>query len=240
MFYTLIREKKYNEFCDLYLEKGHLCREMPLEYGDLDAGNYVFALLGLKDYPQIIRVCDEEIRKEREESNKYDMSKSFFWLGLSIAYFRQKEYEKASDAIKSAIKTAYQDISRTEVPCIMYYESVVTGNAQMKRESIKILKSRLRVKHSDNAEFGNAKLLLGKINSTGLLDAMSEYKQESLRYKKTVSALFYIAVKCYEDGDIDGCKLHLYKAQQLYRENTAVTMMFEYYLSEMWLEDLGV
>ena len=163
------------------------------------------------------------------------MSKNFFWIGLSIAYWGQGEYEKAADAIKSAAKTAYQDISRTQAPCIMFFEAVATGNEQLRRESKKILNSRLRVKGSNSAEFAKAKFLTNKIDSNELLNQKNEYKADSLRCKHTAAALFYIAVKCYDNRDIDGCKKNLHKVLQLYDENTVVTSQFEFYLAQMWL-----
>lgn len=238
-YFTLIREKKYKEFCELYLEKGHLRKIQPLEYGDVDAGNYVFALLGLQDYTTAVQICQEEIRKEQQESTKYDMSKSFFWIGLSIAYFMQREYAMAADSIRAATKTAYQDIARTQAPCIMYYESVIIGDNQLLKESKKILNSRLRSKGSERVEFATARFLTKKINSEQMLSQISNDNADSLHYKHLMEALFYTAVKYYEVGDVEKCQKSLHNACELYNTNTVVAMMYEYYLAESWLKELS-
>ena len=44
-YYSLMLEKRYREFCEVYREKGHLCKENPAEYGDLQPGSQVRALV---------------------------------------------------------------------------------------------------------------------------------------------------------------------------------------------------
>ena len=50
--YSLILEKRYQEFCDVYREKGHLCKTNPGEYGDLQPGSQVRALLAIGEYEE--------------------------------------------------------------------------------------------------------------------------------------------------------------------------------------------
>ena len=90
--YSLILEKRYQEFCDVYREKGHLCKTDPGEYGDLQPGSQVRALLALGEYAEAARVCRDMMRQETEESARrgYDARSSIWLIDLAIACMKQE------------------------------------------------------------------------------------------------------------------------------------------------------
>ena len=124
--YSLILEKRYQEFCDVYREKGHLCKTDPGEYGDLQPGSQVRALLALGEYAEAARVCRDMMRQETEESARrgYDAHSSIWLIDLAIACMKQGHYAEAAQAIREAPHTNYQP-NRIQAPCLMYYMAVV-------------------------------------------------------------------------------------------------------------------
>lgn len=131
--FQLIENKQFQKFCELYERKSHL-RATTADYADLMPGNYMRALLGAKKIEQLIEFCQNEV-KRREQ---IDRTTTDFYIGLSIGYFLQNNFDKAGKALIDGSKAKYQDIARTEVACIMYWESVSTHNDVLKRESKKI------------------------------------------------------------------------------------------------------
>ena len=130
--FQLIENKQFQKFCELYERKSHL-RATTADYADLMPGNYMRALLGAKKIEQLIEFCQNEV-KRREQ---IDRTTTDFYIGLSIGYFLQNNFDKAGKALIDGSKAKYQDIARTEVACIMYWESVSTHNDVLKRESVK-------------------------------------------------------------------------------------------------------
>ena len=132
--YSLILEKRYQEFCDVYQEKGHLCKTDPGEYGDLQPGSQARALLALGEYAEAARVCRDMMRQEVEESARrgYDARSSIWLIDLAIAYMKQGHYAEAAQAIREAPHTNYQP-NRIQAPCLMYYMAVVMEGEDLKR-----------------------------------------------------------------------------------------------------------
>ena len=64
-YYSLILEKRYREFCEVYREKSHLSKTNPAEYGDLQPGSQVRALLELGEYEEAAQVCRRMEQAER-------------------------------------------------------------------------------------------------------------------------------------------------------------------------------
>ena len=116
------------------------------------------ALLGAKKIEQLIEFCQNEV-KRREQ---IDRTTTDFYIGLSIGYFLQNNFDKAGKALIDGSKAKYQDIARTEVACIMYWESVSTHNDVLKRESKKILKKSLASK-SFPTQFSNCGFSPGSV-----------------------------------------------------------------------------
>lgn len=168
--YSLILEKRYQEFCDVYREKGHLCKTNPGEYGDLQPGSQVRALLAIGEYEDAAQVCRQMIQQEAEESARrgYDARSSIWLIDLSIACMKQGRYAEAAQAIREAPHTNYQP-NRIQAPCLMYYMAVVMEDQALKRESVKVLNARLRTKAGAEPAFAPVRFLRDKIDERQLL-----------------------------------------------------------------------
>lgn len=236
--YTLIMEKRYQEFCDLYREKSHLCKSNPQEYGDLLPGSYVQALLGLGEYEEVIRVCQQELQKEADNSVQwgFNASSAYTRIDLGTAYMKLGRYDEAAQAIREAPRAAYQS-NRIQAPCLMYYMAVAMEDDKLKRESIRVLNARLRAKAATGPAFAPVRFLRDKIDEKQLLAETAAETQPTLYLRKLVPALFLIAVKRYEKGDIDGCRQSLKETCALYEKDHIVVMCPEYFLAESWLAE---
>ena len=203
--YSLILEKRYQEFCDVYQEKGHLCKTDPGEYGDLQPGSQVRALLALGEYAEAARVCRDMMRQEVEESARrgYDARSSIWLIDLAIAYMKQGHYAEAAQAIREAPHTNYQP-NRIQAPCLMYYMAVVMENKDLKRESVKVLNTRLRTKVGTEPAFAPVRFLRDKISEEQLLAETETITNPKLYLRALVPAKFLIAVKRYETGNLEG------------------------------------
>lgn len=238
--YTLIMEKRYQEFCDLYREKGHLCKSNPVEYGDLLPGSYVQALLALGQYEEVIQVCQQMLQQEADDSAKrgFRASSADTRINLSTAYMKLGRYDEAAQAIREAPGAAYQR-NRIQAPCLMFYMAVVMSDEKLKRESIKILNARLRAKAGSEPAFAPARFLRDKIDEEQLLRETATITQPTLYLRALVPALFLIAVKRYEKGDIAGCRQSLEETCALYEKDHIAVMPLEYFLAESWLAELS-
>ena len=234
-YFELIRQRRYEEFCKIYREKAHLCRTMPEKYGDVLPGNYMYALLGLGKCAELIPVCQEQIQLEREASVKFDRSSNYFWNGLSIACLQLGQYGEMAEAIRSAVKAAYQDLSRTESPCLMYWEAVIAGDEALKKDAKRLLRTCLRAKGAAAPDFASARFLLEKIGEAELRQELRLIEIEALYFRALSPAVFSIAVKRLEHGDAAGFQAALEEVQGLYSQNPIVTMTFAYYLAELRL-----
>lgn len=236
-YFELIRQRRYEEFCKIYRENAHLRRTMPGEYGDVLPGNYMYALLGLGKCEELIPVCQEQIRLEREASVKFDRSSSYFWNGLSIACLQLGRYGEMAEAIRLAVRAAYQDLSRTESPCLMYWEAVITGDEALKKDAKKLLRARLRAKGAAAPDFAAARFLLEKTGEAELQQELRLIEIEALYFRALAPAVFSIAVKRLERGDAAGFRAALEEVRGLYDQNPVVTMTFAYYLAELRLAE---
>ncbi len=229
--FKLIAERKYEEFCRLYEEKGQGGE------GDLMPGNYVMALLGARRFRDLVSFCREQIGTLREKSVRIDRSSSLYFLGESIGLFELGDYPAALQALREGSKAAYQDLSRTQVPGILYYEATVLGDKKAKGESKRLLNTRLRNKDLTSPDFGVAAFLAGKRPAGEALERLDTLPP-ILRERRKVQALFYMAVKALEEGDRQGYARHLQEACALYHSASAVVMEFEYHLAELCRERL--
>ena len=89
--------------------KGNLIYEQQ-QPTTLMPGNYMRALLGAKKIEQLIEFCQNEV-KRREQ---IDRTTTDFYIGLSIGYFLQNNFDKAGKALIDGSKAKYQDIARKE------------------------------------------------------------------------------------------------------------------------------
>ncbi len=237
--YSLILEKRYQEFCDVYREKGHLCKTDPGEYGDLQPGSQVRALLALGEYAEAARVCREMMRQEAEESARrgYDARSSIWLIDLAIACMKQGCYAEAAQAIRGAPHTNYQP-NRIQAPCLMYYMAVVMEDENLKRESIKVLNARFRTKAGTEPAFAPVRFLRDKIGEAQLLSETAKETNPKLYLRALVPAKFLIAVKRYEKGELEGCRQALKETCGLYEQDRIAVMPVEYFLAESWLAEL--
>ncbi len=229
--FELIEKKEYDAFCALYLEKAHL-RKIESEYADLMPGNYIAALIGARQYEALVEFCLESIEEIRQTSVKIDRSTSNYFIGLSIGYFELKKFSEALQAIRDGSRATYQDLPRTQVPGILYYEATMLNDKKAKQEGKKLLNARLRNKNTLSPEFAAAKFLVGKCSSDEML-AQIDTHRPILKERAKVQALFYMAVKAFEMGDFDGYAKHLKTACDLYHSAPIVTVEFEYHLAEI-------
>lgn len=208
--FQLIENKQFQKFCELYERKSHL-RATTADYADLMPGNYMRALLGAKKIEQLIEFCQNEV-KRREQ---IDRTTTDFYIGLSIGYFLQNNFDKAGKALIDGSKAKYQDIARTEVACIMYWESVSTHNDVLKRESKKILKNRLRAKVSPH-NLVTAAFLLDRCDENDMHSLIDGIENSILKYRALVLCYFCIAAKQLERGDQNGYSEALRQVCMLY------------------------
>lgn len=236
--YTLILEKRYREFCDVYREKGHLYKTDPAEYGDLRPGSQVRALLALGEYGKAAAVCREMIRQEAEESARrgYNARSSVWLIDLAIACMKQGRYTEAAQAIREAPRANYQP-NRVQAPCLMYYMAVAMEDKGLKRESIKVLNARLRTKAGTEPAFAPVRFLRDKISEEQLLSDTAAESNPKLYLRALVPAKFLIAVKRYETGDRKGCRQALEETCGLYERDPIAVMPVEYFLAESWLAE---
>lgn len=237
--YSLILEKRYQEFCDVYREKGHLCKTDPGEYGDLQPGSQVRALLALGEYGEAAQVCREMMRQEAEESARrgYDARSSIWLIDLAVACMKQGRYAEAAQAIRETPHTNYQP-NRIQAPCLMYYMALVMEDKDLKRESIKVFNARLRTKAGAEPAFAPVRFLRDKIGEAQLLSETAEETNPKLYLRALVPAKFLIAVKRYETGDLEGCRQALKETRGLYKQDHIAVMPVEYFLAESWLAEL--
>lgn len=236
-YFELLRQWRYEEFCEVYREKAPLRKTMPAEYGDVLPGNYMYALLGLRRYEELIPVCREQIQLEREASVKFDRSSHYFWDGLSIACLLLGRHEEMGEAVRAGAKAAYQDLSRTGTPCLMYWEAVLAGDEGLKKDAKKLLRARLRVKSAAAPDFAAARFLLEKTGEADLRQELQSIEHEELYFRALAPAVFSIAVKRMEHGDTAGYRVALEEVRGLYDRAPIVTMTFAYYLAEALLAD---
>lgn len=235
--FELIKQKKYGEFCDLYLEKSHLRATHP-EYADLMPGNFITALLGAKRYETLVSFCRDSIEKIRAKSGKIDRSSSNYFIGMSIGYFELKKYPDALKALQEGAYAAYQDRTRTQAACIMYCEAVMLNDKKARGESRKILNSRLRNKDTSLPEYGPANFLTDRCGSAEML-AQIDSLPPVLKERELTRAFFYVAVKAFENGNLEEYGKNINAACDLYKAEPRVTVEFEYHLAEICRDKIG-
>lgn len=236
--FKLIEQKKFQEFCNIYEEKAKIKNQDP-ELADLVPGNYVLALLGKKDYGRVVETCVKQIAENANQKKSLDRSSSRFYIACSIAKMELGQVEEAYDILYEGRNAKYQDISRTELACVMYYESVMLGNTKGRKTSINLLNNRLRGKANISEEFAIASFILGKCTESDMLNQIEKFVPV-LRERHKMQALFYMAIKNFEEGDIKKYNEYLQAANNLYYSCPTVTIEFEYYLTQICLSKMSV
>lgn len=233
--FKLIEQKRFQEFCDVYEEHAESQGENS-EFSDLVAGNYLTALLGSKKYKKAIEFCFGEILKNENRGNRPDRSSSDIYIACSIAKMELGQKD-AMEILYMGRKANYQDISRTELPCIMYYEAIMLGDEKGRKESIKLLKARLKNKESTSPYFAVAHFIVGRYTESEMLSQIERFVP-ILRERQKVKALFYAAVKNFEEGNIKEYIEHLQEANDLYNICPAIVMEPEYHLTQICLSKI--
>ena len=174
-------------------------KENPAEYGDLQPGSQVRALLEIGEFEEAARVCRQMIQQEADESARrgYDARSSTWLIFLAIACWKLGDCAEAAQAIREAPHTNYQP-NRVQAPCLMYYMAVVMENKDLKRESVKVLNTRLRTKVGTEPAFAPVRFLRDKISEEQLLAETETITNPKLYLRALVPAKFLIAVKRYD------------------------------------------
>lgn len=235
--FELIEQRKFQEFRHLYEEKVEIRDQNP-EFADLIPGNYILALLGLKDYHEVVDVCEKHISENANRKGGLNRSTSDFYIACSIAKMELGKAEEAYNTLYEGRNSKYQDISRTQVACAMYYEAVMLRDAKVKKMSINLLNRRLKGQINISEEFAIANFILGKCTECELLNQIEKFVP-ILRERHKVQALFYMAVKRFEDGDITKYVEYLREANNLYHICPTVTVELEYYMTQICLSKIS-
>lgn len=235
--FKLIEQGKYQEFCCLYEEKAGIRNSHP-ELADLIPGNYLLALLGLKDYNKIVEVCEKHVLENVNRKGSLNRSTSDFYIACSIAKMELGNANEAYKILYEGRNSKYQDISRTQVACVLYYEAVMLRDEKAKKTSKNLLSKRLKGQTNLSEEFAIANFILGKCTEYELLNQIEKYIP-ILRERHKIQALFYMAVKRYENGDFTKYIEYLREANNLYYICPAVTVELEYYMTQICLSKIS-
>lgn len=230
--FKLMEEKRFQEFCDIYEAHAEEQSTAP-EFADLIVGNYLMALLGGKNYKKAIEICTEEMAKNENRGNRPDRSASNIYICCSIAKMELGQKD-AMEILYAGRKANYQDIARTELPCVMYYEAIMLGDEKGRRESLKLLKARLKSKGSASPYFAIAQYLTGGYTEEEMLHQIATF-DPVLRERQAVKAQFYAAIKNFEEGNLAEYIKHLQNANDLYDICPCVVMEAEYHLTQICL-----
>ena len=92
--FRLIEQRKFQEFCHLYEEKVEIRDQNP-EFADLIPGNYILALLGLKDYHGVVDMCMKHISENANRKGSSNRSSSKFYVACAIAKMELGQVEDA-------------------------------------------------------------------------------------------------------------------------------------------------
>lgn len=235
--FELIEERRFQEFCDLYETYAHL-RAKNSDFRDLMPGNYITALLGTKNYHKLVEFCLEQMDENANRKSGPDRSSAKNFIACSIGFMELQQYDNAIAYIKAGSSSKYQDLARTQVPSIMYYEAVMLADKKSKQTSQKMLNARLRKEESSTVDFAIAKFLVGRCTSDEMLVQIDSFSP-IMRERRKVQALFYMAIKEFEAGNREKYYQYLAEAYNLYDECHSITLEFEYYLTEICLSKKG-
>ena len=234
--FRLIEQRKFQEFCHLYEEKVEIRDQNP-EFADLIPGNYILALLGLKDYHGVVDMCMKHISENANRKGSSNRSSSKFYVACAIAKMELGQVEDAYKILYEGRNAKYQDISRTEVACAMYYEAVMFHDTTARKTCMKLLNGRIKGETGISKEFAVADFILGKCTELELLNQMEGFVPV-LRERHKMKALFYMAMKRFEDKDITKYIEYLKEANSLYYVCPTVTVELEYYMIQICLSKI--
>ena len=110
--FKLIEQGKYQEFCCLYEEKAGIRNSHP-ELADLIPGNYLLALLGLKDYNKIVEVCEKHVLENVNRKGSLNRSTSDFYIACSIAKMELGNANEAYKILYDGIRQRQRSIQDT-------------------------------------------------------------------------------------------------------------------------------
>ncbi len=184
-------------------------------------GNKCLALLALNNYDEAVETCDFLIQ---ETSGRRDSD--FEDKGVALWFLDRKQ--EAIGVWKSALNTPYTDAAGgVEVPALLFFAAVMTSDAKLRKESMKLLRRRIKSKRIINWPGAIASYLLGDIDEQTLLAGIST--QPSLQARGLCQAKFYMAVKCLESGDIERARALVNEIHQLPK---VAMLHMEFYLSD--------
>lgn len=196
--------------------------EYILKKDRLTLNNKCLALLALKKYEEAIEVSESLITNSIVGESDSDYKKK----GVALWFLDRKQ--EAIGVWKSALNTPYTDAAGgVEVPALLFFAAVMTSDVKLRKESMKLLRRRVKSKRIINWPGAIASYLLGDIDEQTLLAGIST--QPSLQSRGLCQANFYIAVKCLESGDIERARALVNEIHQLPK---VAMLHMEFYLSD--------
>ena len=234
--FELIQQKRYQEFCNIY-EANEGLKEKGDKFQDLMPGNYLLALLGKGDYEKAAEVSFRIISEKGP-----DRSASTYHMICSVAKMELGQIKEAYEVLYEGRNAAYQDLSRTEIGNLLYYEAVMTGDEKTRRAGERLLNSRLKKYKGGlgestlaSMEFSIASFIMGGCTEREMLNEIDGFSENIIRNRYKVRALFYTAIKNYDMGDTAKYIKYLQKVDRIYDSCPSVTVEFEYYVAQICL-----
>jgi lipoprotein NlpI len=188
--------------------------------------NKAIALLNLMKYDEVFNIASEII-KITNGKNDSD------YIMAGIACWLQGKQKEAVDIWRDGLKTQYTDAAGgIEIPALMYYASVVSGDTNLEKEAISLLKKKYKSKAVANFPGSIAGYLLGKLSEPDLLNSYSSLP--NLKTRILCKSYFYIAASYLKLNDKNSYYKNLEKctANQTYLEK-------EYFLAIAELNKKG-
>ena len=196
--WELVIQKRFDEAC----KRADLDYEKTKDIFSLK--NKVFALLNLNKYQETIDLCNCLIEARQGESE------SEFQL-KGVAYWMLNDTEKAVEIWKEGLKSKFKDAAGgVEIPAMLFFAAVSMSNKGLEKESLKLLKKRVKSKSVINLPGAIALYLLGRINEERMFSIIED--QTAIIARQLCQANFYVAINKKACGEFDANKKYLYQA----------------------------
>jgi hypothetical protein len=155
--------------------------------------NKVFALLALGRHEEVVRLCEEIIRRQEGKTDS-----DFIYLG--VAFWLLGQRAKAVATWKSAVNTTYTDAAGgVEVHLLLFYAGVRSADELLRKQAERSLRKLVKRPAAGNWPGPIAHFLLGNLGEDQLNEKMSA--QPLVRAKQICQAMFYIGVVRFSEGD---------------------------------------
>jgi lipoprotein NlpI len=166
------------------------------------------AYLNLKQYETAAHIFEEYVRLDTRGSLYSD--RSFF--GLGTCYWCMGEPRRAVEAWKGGLGASYTSTSHgysgVQIPAILWYAAVRSGDEVLKKEAWRLLKKRARWKLSGWTD-AVIPYFLGQIDTEEYLSHLPLDSHPKVHERHRCQAMFYVGVRHLSDGDWDGFKAQM-------------------------------